>query len=544
MTARRRRRKSGAGKLAVRRRQPRAAGTISAQRPEFFLTTPFLREAGVPVTADTATQVSAVYGCCRLIVDSLAAAPIRVYENKTDGRRDVLHDDSTAYTLNWGAPVAQAPDAPTAQAIEEALYWSGLLHGNGYAEIQWDGGNRFFALWPIEPDRVTPRREGKDFWYDVMQPYGGTAQLAATNMFHLRGPSLFGWLGDSTVYRAAKAIGIGQALQVFRAAYFANGTVISGLLSSDKIVTPQQADRAIESWNKAHRGPAAAHTVAVTGQGFKFQPIGHNAQESQPTEASRFQVQEIARFFGVPTTLLADNEAWTNLSELYLGFYRNALLPWAERFDAEATRKLFPQRKPWREVQHDLTQLVMGSFKERILALRQAVNGGLKTRNEARAILGDNTIGPAGDVLVVEGTVRPLEQVLAEPPEPAPATPGQQPGMPPDEDVPEEDMPPAPARRNGAAGIARAAVALDRLERRMAARRADLTRNAPEKLDANLAEERKRLEPGVVEECRRALGLTEGPDGEMRARKMIDAVLSGEPAHLAVDRLFGAETIA
>jgi HK97 family phage portal protein len=505
----------------------------------------------VPITPETAVQVSAVYGCCRLIVDSIAAAPIRVYQVESGGRREVLHDDATSYTLNWGADPARFPDAPTSQAVEEALFWSALLTGNGYAEIQRDLAGRFVALWPLEPERVIPRRDDTGaYFYEVFQPNGGTARLEARDCFHVRGPSLYGWVGDSPVYRAAKAIGIAQASQVFAAAYFANGTILSGIIKTPGKLTEQQKKDFGASWKANYGGgPGKSHGTPILDQGLDYQAINHDAQKAQLVESRRFQVQEVARFFGVPTTLLADNEAWTNLSELYLGFYRNALLPWVARFDAEATRKLFPQRAPWREVAHDLTQLVMGSFKDQVVALRVAVDGGLKTRNEARAILGDNSLGEEGDVLMVSGAVKSLDQALEPAAPPAPATP-------PD---PEEDDPPkAPAApgagsepagppmpmdrrpRPAAQDIARIAIALDRCARRMEARRKDLDRNAPDKLEANLSIERDRQVSSIRAELAAVIG-DNAPDLDMRASKAADAVLAGEPAHLAAVRCMESE---
>jgi HK97 family phage portal protein len=395
--------------------RPRAAGRLSVAPPNWFLLSPWLKEAGVMVTPDSAVQVAAVYGCCRLIVDCLAPAPITVTEIRRGGVRETLHDDPVAWTLNYGASVRDAPDALTPQAVEEALYWSALSgDGNGYAEIQRDNAGRLFAMWPIDPARVTPKRDETGFYYEIAQYQGGPGRLEAIDCFHVHGPSLKGWVGDSIVYRAAKAIGAAHAQQIYRAAYFANGTVIAGVLTSEKNVTPAQAKQARERWEDEHGGgPGNAHGLSVVGQGFKYQAVNHDAQQAMLVEAARFQVQEIARFYGVPTTLLADNEAWTNLGELYLGFYRNALRPWAERFDAEATRKLFPQRLPWREVQHDLTHLTLGSFKDQIAALSQAVNDGIWTRNEARAVVGKNSV-PGGDVLMVQSTVKPLDQLLEE----------------------------------------------------------------------------------------------------------------------------------
>jgi HK97 family phage portal protein len=392
---------------------------VRAPRPDAYVFYPWFREAGVAVTTETAVQVAAVYGCCRLIVDSLAPAPITVSEIQREGRRKTLHDDPVGWILNYGANVQSHEDALPAQAIEEALYWSALAgDGNGYAEIQRDSAGHLVALWPMVPGQVVPRRtDAGELVYEVAEADGNRVVLPPSRIFHLRGPSLRGWVGDSTVYRAVKAIGIAQAAQILSSAYFANGTVLGGYLKSDKTVQDEQKRSYGEAWRKQFQGPDKAYGIPFLDQGTSFQTVTQSAKDAQLIEARRFQVAEIARFYGVPLTLLADNEAWTNLGELYLGFYRNALRPWSERFDAEATRKLFPQRQPWREVEHDLTHLTLGSFKDQIAALVQATGGKpIWTQNEARAVFGMNS-QPRADTLEPVQPPKPSEPVRTEPEE-------------------------------------------------------------------------------------------------------------------------------
>ena len=478
------------------------------------------------VTGDTAIQVAAVYACCRLITDCIAPAPINVVEVQSGGKRKDLPDDPIAWTLNKGANVAVAPDAPAAQAVEEALFWAALTHGDGYAEIQRDLAGRFFALWPIEPTRVTPRRDGSDFYYEVAQPEGGTGRIEPVNMFHLHGPSLFGWTGDSIVYRAAKAIGIAQAAQVYAAAYYANGTVISGLLTSDKTLTQEQANKAKERWAENHGGgPGAQHGISVLGQGLKWQQVSHNAQESQLVEARRFQVAEVARFFGVPLTLLADNEAWTNLGAIWENFYRQTLRVWASRFDQEASRKIVPWKAPWREIEHDLTAMTLGSFAETVKAARDAVEGGIWTRNEARALFGKNSVAD-GDVLVVGASVKSLEDAL-DPPEPVAApAPKPMPGEKADPEEPEDDKS-APVNTRPSLSTRDALVAMfaDAFSRH--ARR--------------IKDNRPRSAAGLAQDCAAAWALAKKAapkDSEpVDLAVFADALEQGEPPDKAAERL-------
>lgn len=442
----------------------RAAGRLVMPSPDSYVVHPWLRDAGVTITPEVALTVSAVYGCVRLIVDCIAPAPIVVTEVEPGGRRRTLADDPTGWILNYGPDVRYAPDAPTPQAVEEALLWSSLAmgDGNGYAEIQRDGSGKFFALWPLDPDRVTPRRDADGFYYEVMQAEGGRARVEPMDMFHLRGPSLRGWVGDSTIYRACRAIGIAHASSTFTAAYFANGTSVSGVLSSDKIVSKDQADRARAEWERLHAaGPAKSHSIAVTGQGLKYQPLNHSASEAALVDSRKFQISEIARFYGVPLTLLSESEAWTNLGAVWENFYRQTLRAVSARWDAEATRKLYPQRKPWREVSHDLTHLTLGNMSETVAAARAAVEGGLWTRNEARELWGKNSL-PGGDRLTVTAATKTLDDALKPPAPPAPARPpGADEGEP---EAPDESRP------------ALVAAELAAHARRIKARRADLAR--------------------------------------------------------------------
>ncbi|KKM20615.1 hypothetical protein LCGC14_1643710 [marine sediment metagenome] len=63
-----------------------------------------------------------------------------------------------------------------------------LCYGNGYAEIQRDGGGRPIALWPLLPDKtfrkISP--EGVPF-YEVHPTKGGVVTLPDYNVLHIKG---------------------------------------------------------------------------------------------------------------------------------------------------------------------------------------------------------------------------------------------------------------------------------------------------------------------------------------------------------------------
>jgi phage terminase large subunit-like protein len=84
--------------------------------------------------------------------------------------------------------------------------------------------------------------------------------------------------------------------------------------------------------------------------------------------------------------------------------------------------------------------------------------------------------------------------------------------------------------------VARVAVALDRLERKVKARRAYLEKSAPDRVEENVTALRAQIEPELLAVCRVAApGLDED-----RVRAVADSVMAGEPPHLAAARLLDA----
>lgn len=511
----------------------RNAGTIGVADPSWNLRQYLWAfEAGMTINIDEALRVSPVFCAMDTIVRSIAACPWNVYEVK--GRsRDLRSDDSLAYVLN-----TRANPWTTAIAFREGLLWSALGWGNGYAEIQRDASRRVKYLWNLDPERVTPklRPDTGEFAYEIRQPTGGTVWADASDIYHLRGGSLTGYVGDNTLGRAARSIATAAAAQQFAAAYFANGTVLSGYFTSQKTLAPNDKKALVADWQEKHSGgPGAKHKSPIFPVGLEWHPLSSEPEKAQLLETRQFSVADVARWFGVPLHLLMDPKGsqgyGTNIEQSGIQFVNGCLHPWAERHEQEADWKLLPDRPATRETKIDLSRHQKGDFKTRAEGYAVLKKAGVYSQNMVLEAEGMNTVGPRGDVFFVESSMIPVERAI-DPPEPTPAQ-APAPSEPGDEG---EAMPVAPPKkRPGMSSVARVAIALDRFERKLAARRADMERNAPEKAEANAADLRRQMTAALEDECRAALG----NDAEigMRVARAADAVLAGEPAHLAAERM-------
>ena len=90
----------------------------------------------------------------------------------------------------------------------------------------------------------------------------------------------------------------------------------SGVLSRSKKVnprhpnklSPEAAARLKESWEERHRGAGSAGKTAVLEEGMEITEVGMTPEDAQFLETRKFQVTEVARWFGLPPHKLGDLE--------------------------------------------------------------------------------------------------------------------------------------------------------------------------------------------------------------------------------------------
>ena len=437
-------------------------GSVPPPDPNRFMFWPTFTDAdGRFFGAQEALQLSVTWACVSVISRSLACCHWKVYERK-DGEFVCLEEDALDYILN----VRPNPEM-TAMAVKEALIFAAAMYGNGYAEIVRDEAGRVRELWPLDSTLVEPVRVNQDgalavageLVYRCTHPSGtGTVFLKQNQVYHLRGPSLTGLLGENIVNRAAKTLTLAAAADSYARAYYANNTVVGGILEYPRTLDEKSYTRLKNDWVEKRSGPGNAHKPVILENGMTWKPLSDSsAASSQVLEARKFQVEDVARWWGVPLHMigsLAGSQGYgTNLEQLGLGFVRDCLGPWARRLEQEADWKLFPMRGPGSKklTRIDRTPLTRGDSKTRAEVGAILRRAGVITANEWRLSEGLNRIdGEEGNQLLVEASLATYEELEARAEKaekaerdaeaPAPSPFGARPPMPPGEqDVETED---------------------------------------------------------------------------------------------------------
>lgn len=358
---------------------------------------------GRPVTPATAVGSTAVWAAVRIISESIATLPLRVYERRDGGR--VIATEHPLYPILHDRPNPRQ----TAVEYREQQLASLLLWGNAYTWIdRWPSG-RPRNLWPIRPDRVTVRIDVAtendpvpSLAYVVSTHDGGQRVYAADDMLHVRGLSSDGLMGLSPIAVHRDAVGLEQAEREFAGRFFGNNGRPGGVLKVAGRLSNDAAVRLKQSWETAHRGLENAHRVAVLEEGIEWQSMGMPLQDAQFVEQRRFSIEEIARIFRVPLHLMGDLQraTYSNIEHQSIEFVVHTIRPWCVRLEQAYATLLYPSERQALYVEHSVDALLRGDIKSRYDAYAVARQWGWLSVNEIRALENLNSVGVDGDSLI------------------------------------------------------------------------------------------------------------------------------------------------
>jgi HK97 family phage portal protein len=281
------------------------------------------------------------------------------------------------------------------------------LRGNSYAEIQRNAAGDPVALWNLDPRKTEPVRLGVsgDLWYKTSDGMtaGQTRVIAAKDMLHV---VLFSWdgiQGISPVAMLRQTLGLAISQQKFSARILKNNAVPSIALVSDAKIKPEDKMKMRSDWEALQTGSSQGR-VAVIDQGMTIERLGLSAEDSELLASRSFSRSEIAAAFRVPASMVGDLTRLSNSNheQQSLDFVQSSLIPILKRIEIEFRRKLLPPSpigQPNKSfIQFDVRERLRGDFASTMNGYATGKQWGFYSTNDVRRELGENPIGPVGDV--------------------------------------------------------------------------------------------------------------------------------------------------
>lgn len=360
------------------------------------------------VGPDVALQVSSVWACVQLLVENIASLPLVVYETDKEGRRTVARE-SLLYRVLHDMPNRRM----TSQEFWEVMLLNLFLRGNAYARIQRNPSGQLIGLWPMSADQVAVTVADDGSLLYSYRYENQTFIYLESDVLHIRGMGN-GVIGLSPLDFMRGSVGLAIKAQNHTEATFRKQARRPGILMSDSVLTKEQRDALRNNFGEIATG--GQRELYILEAKFKFEPLGMTPADLQVLETRRFAVEDVARWFGVPSVLINDNSQSTTwgsgIQQIVEGFYKFKLRPQLERIEQALYLRVLTQqqRAAGMIAEFNFDALLRASQGERMDIYAKATQNGVKTRNECRKLENDPPL-PGGDVLTAQTNLAPVDML-------------------------------------------------------------------------------------------------------------------------------------
>jgi len=356
------------------------------------------------VGIDGAMQVSAFWACVELLTETVASLPCFVSSVDASGHRELARDSQL-----WRLLHTQPNSRHTPFEFWQFMAMQYLLRGNSYARLERDSDGNVVAMWPLASDqvKVVAGKNGTltyEYSFD-----GNVAVYGEQSILHWRDKGN-GLVGMSRLAYMQSTLGIALGAQDQSAKTHAREGRRPGVFMIDKLLTPEQRKQIRANFKGLKE--AGEDDLLILEAGAKWEPVTLTPAETQLLESRRFSIEDIARWFGIPSVLINDTAkttTWgTGVQQIVEGFVKFKLRPMITSLEQAITRRVMtPAQRATMSVTFSMDALLRSSLKDRAQIYATLVQNGIQTRNECRQ-LEDLPPMDGGDLLTAQMNLAPV----------------------------------------------------------------------------------------------------------------------------------------
>ena len=365
--------------------------------------------SGKSVTVNSALQLSAVWACVRFVSETASTLPLKLYEEKADGSRE-LAKNHPLYNVLCKTPNYEMTQSRFMQFVVASI----LLWGNAYVEKKYIG-KRIISLEPLLPQHVTVSRNKATGQLEYRYTKDGVERkIDEKDIMHIRGFGIDGVMGVFTISKGRETFGTAMAAEQSAGKFFENGLQTSGFLSTADKLNDVQRSRLTGHIGR-FMGSRNAGRVMVLEHGMTYQGITMNPEAAQMLQTRAFEVEEICRWFRVLPIMIGHfdkQSSWASSAEAQdVQILKYTFRPLLVNIEQEISRCLIGRMDS--DViypQFNVEGLLRADSVTRSNYYNSSLNNGWMSRNEVRA---KENLPPieGGDTYTVQSALMPLDKV-------------------------------------------------------------------------------------------------------------------------------------
>lgn len=346
--------------------------------------------SGQLISQSTAMTVSSVYRAVVVRSNDVARCKPSLFSVDAQGTRTTLDAEDHAVARLMIRPNR----VQTWFEFVRDMWVAFLLRGNAYAVILRDSRGNPTELIYVNPDAVMVLEASDGSWFYQVNRLGlfqmavlrdFPISIPAEDVLHIRGIAFNMLVAASTIGLARDSIGLAMAQNLQASRWVNNGARPSGVLQSDKRVTEEVGLRLKAQWREFQAGVQNTGSIAVLEEGLKWAPLSLTAVDLQFIAQQQMSVQEVARYFGVPTRKLmqADTTRGSTIIQEDQSYVNETVAPDLEMFEQKIVRT-FDLDEEGLGVAMDESPLLRADPLTRYNIGRIGILSGMVTTNEWR----------------------------------------------------------------------------------------------------------------------------------------------------------------
>jgi HK97 family phage portal protein len=331
--------------------------------------------SGTVITQNDSLKIEAVYSCVRIIADSISTLPVDTFV-RVDGERRPFRPRPE--WLNY--PESGVTRTEHFQQVLVSL----LLDGNSFTRILRDERG-IAGLVVLNPQKVECSRDR-----ETRRPifiYDNRDVIQLEDMIHITELRMPGELrGRSRIDMMKENLGLAKALEEFAARFFGQGSAASGIIEFPGNLTREQAKDLVDGFEEGHRGLRRAHRPGILFGGAKFMKTTVDNDSAQFLESRRFAVEEIARIFRVPPSMLGVTTpgamSYASVEMNGIHFVQHTLRPYISKIE-DGYQKLLTNNA---FIKFNVDGLLRGDQQSRYQAFSTGIQAGFLSINDIHRI--------------------------------------------------------------------------------------------------------------------------------------------------------------
>lgn len=375
--------------------------------------------SSLPVTEGNSIKEITCYTCMKILSESIAKLPIKIYQNDGSGAQKPVNDYRYQMLKLRANPYMSAYDFWRAMETRRNAY------GNSYALIDsaavGRNAGKIQGLYPVKSDQMRVYVDDVGLlsslnrvWYQYRDDTGGERLLDSDSVLHLKGMTMDGLIGLTPLEYLRMTIENARSATAYLNTSYKKGLQTGGILQYVGDLDADKQKALAGKYEQLMSGVGNANRLSVIPVGLTYTPIALKMTDAQFLENTRLTIQQLTAAYGIKPHQVNDQSktSYASTAEANREFYTDTLMAILTMYEQELNYKLFTQQEidAGYYVKFNADAILRGDLQKRMAVYAQAVQNMVFTPNECRD-MEEKEPKPGGNVLYGNAALAPAEQL-------------------------------------------------------------------------------------------------------------------------------------